>query len=151
MHEVLQNQTYVIWQLIYLTLSFPFVGVLYNRVPTDEWYVLGTDGHGPDETGGSNEQRGGPQVYPAMSAWVWGCECQHRSWPPPPVHAECNTGTEPLINFWMCIILLSPFNLSCTGGINLNFKTVMHLYSFQCGITNKNIKNFMVLNECLFI
>lgn len=55
-------------QLIYLTLSFPFVGVLYNRVPTDEWYVLGTDGHGPDETGGSNEQRGGAQVYPAMSA-----------------------------------------------------------------------------------
>lgn len=55
-------------QLIYLTLSFPFVGVLYNRVPTDEWYVLGTDGHGPDETGGSNEQTGGAQVYPAMSA-----------------------------------------------------------------------------------
>lgn len=65
--------------LMYLTLSFPFVGVLYNRVPTDEWDVLGPDGHGPDETAGPNEERGGAQVYPAMSARMWGLECQHRS------------------------------------------------------------------------
>lgn len=42
-------------KLIYLILSFSFVGVLYNRVFTDEWYVLGIDGYGFDEIGGSNE------------------------------------------------------------------------------------------------
>ena len=44
------------------------VGVLYNRVPEDEWYVLGTDCDGPDEAAGPHEQGGGPAVYPAVPA-----------------------------------------------------------------------------------
>ena len=110
-----------------------FSGVLYDRVSSCEWCVLGTDGHGSHEPAAKDEQVRGHGVHQDLpTPNSGGIRSDFTPRPPPALHTLGNTGVCHSMCVCMCVCERERERERESFKINLSlYKYVQYLYHWH--------------------